>query len=135
MLDANILIRAVFGVQVQDILDFYCSSVGFYTPEICVKDARRHIALLAARRDFSAAEGLDTLDRILQLVEVVEVSLYEAFEVAARRRISLRDADDWPIVAYCLLLNCPVWTEDQDFFGSGIATWTTNNIQLYLSDV
>jgi hypothetical protein len=27
-----------------------------------------------------------------------------------------------------------VWTEDQDFFGSGVATWSTNNIELYLRD-
>jgi PIN domain len=24
-----------------------------------------------------------------------------------------------------LLLDFPIWTEDQDFLGSGVATWTT----------
>ena len=45
-----------------------------------------------------------------------------------------RDIEDWPVVATSLLLDCPVWTEDQDFFGSGLATWTTNRIELYLRD-
>ena len=28
---------------------------------------------------------------------------------------------------------CPVWTEDTDFFGTGIATWTTDRVELYLA--
>jgi hypothetical protein len=31
-------------------------------------------------------------------------------------------------------LDCPIWTEDQDFFGSGVATWTTNTVLMYLID-
>jgi predicted nucleic acid-binding protein len=45
-----------------------------------------------------------------------------------------RDLADWPIAATALLLDCPIWTEDQDFFGAGIATWTTANVELYLRD-
>jgi len=29
-------------------------------------------------------------------------------------------------------LQSPIWTEDQDFFGTGIATWTTDRVHLYL---
>ena len=43
-------------------------------------------------------------------------------------------AGDWPVVATALMLAAPIWTEDQDFFGSGIATWTSNRIELYLRD-
>src|SRR5208282_1530756 len=43
------------------------------------------------------------------------------------------DPDDWPIVAVAMLLDLPIWTEDQDFFGSGIATWTTDRVELYLT--
>ncbi|MFM6076421.1 MAG: PIN domain-containing protein, partial [Dolichospermum sp.] len=34
--------------------------------------------------------------------------------------------------ALSLSLNCPIWTEDQDFFGIGIATWNTRNVEIYL---
>ena len=27
-----------------------------------------------------------------------------------------------------------LWTEDQNFFGSGVATWTTTTIELYLAE-
>jgi predicted nucleic acid-binding protein len=43
-----------------------------------------------------------------------------------------RDPDDRPIAAVALLLNLPIWTEDQDFFGSGIAVWTTDRVELFL---
>lgn len=44
----------------------------------------------------------------------------------------IRDKDDWPALALALQLECAIWTEDQDFFGIGIATWTTNTVVRYL---
>ncbi|MCC6344949.1 MAG: hypothetical protein IT166_22300 [Bryobacterales bacterium] len=32
------------------------------------------------------------------------------------------------------MLNVPIRAEDRDFFGSGIATWTTDRVELYLQD-
>lgn len=37
---------------------------------------------------------------------------------AALARIGPRDPDDWPILACALALNCPIWTEDRDFYPS-----------------
>ena len=50
----------------------------------------------------------------------------------ALSRIEARDADDWPVLACALVLGCPVWTEDADFFGTGVATWTSDRVSLYL---
>ena len=66
------------------------------------------------------------------MVEPVDRSLYEDYEKLARERVLTRDADDWPIVAVALLPDFPISTEDQDFFGSGVATWTTDRVELYL---
>ncbi len=60
------------------------------------------------------------------------MSLYEGLEDEARQRIDARDAEDWPVVATALLLAAPIWTEDQDFFGTGIATWTSDRVELFL---
>ena len=133
VLDANILVRAVFGVRVRSLLEQYEDFVGFYTPDVCLDDARRYLPLISAARGLDVAAGLSVLDQLILLVEVVDRSLYEEYESSARERM-IRDVADWPVVATSLLLDCPVWTEDQDFFGSGIATWTTNRIELYLRD-
>jgi hypothetical protein len=61
------------------------------------------------------------------------IALYQDFEQLARERIAPRDIEDWPIVAVALLLKMPVWTEDRDFFGSGLPIWTTDRVELYLS--
>ena len=64
----------------------------------------------------------------------MDKSLYEGHEKLARERIERRDARDWPVVAVALLLGIPVWTEDQDFFGSGVSTWTTDRVEVYLRE-
>jgi len=37
-------------------------------------------------------------------------------------------------LASALALECPIWTEDADFFGAGVATWTTDRVELLLSN-
>ena len=74
------------------------------------------------------------LDEIARLVQPIEPALYQSFEAVARTRIAPRDLRDWPVVALALALNLPIWTEDQDFFGSGIATWTTDRAEIYLRE-
>jgi predicted nucleic acid-binding protein len=46
-----------------------------------------------------------------------------------------RDEDDWPILASALALGCPIWTEDTDFFGCGVPTWTTDRVEFFLQEV
>src|SRR5271156_2556377 len=135
ILDANILLRAVFGVRVRTLLEAYEDSVAFYTPEVCFSDARKYIPVIAASRQVDPAPGVRVLDKLAGLVQSVDLSLYEEHEVAARERMASRDAADWPVVATSLLLDCPVWTEDKDFFGTGVSTWTTANVELYLREV
>ena len=135
VLDANILIRAVFGQRVRQILEVYEDIAGFYSPDVCFQDARKYIPDLSKRRGFNPEIGLSVLEQIGHVVEPVDRSLYEDYENLARERVLTRDPGDWPIVAVALLLDLPIWTEDQDFFGSGVATWTTDRVELYLREL
>jgi predicted nucleic acid-binding protein len=132
VLDANILLRAVFGSRVRSLLEKYEDVVSFYTPDVCVQDAFGYIPTLSNRRGFDSTLGLHVLEQVLRTVVQVDMSLYEGFERPARERIRHRDPDDWPIVAVALMLSLPVWTEDRDFFGSGIAIWTSDCVEVYL---
>ncbi len=135
VLDANILIRAAFGRQVQGLLRKHEGAAEFYVPDSCIEEAKRKIPLIAARQSVSPAFAASLFEEIVDhLLLVVDRSLYEAFEEEARQRIAQRDPDDWPSVATALLLDAPIRTEDQDFFGAGIATWTSDRIELYLRD-
>ena len=134
VLDANILLRAVFGRRVRQILEKYEDEARFYTPDVCFQDAQRYIPVISNERGFDVDLGLSVLDQIGRIVEQVDRSLYEEYQNAARERIGSRDPDDWPVVATALLLDLPIWTEDQDFFGSGVATWTSDRVELYLQE-
>lgn len=133
-MDANILLRAVFGRRVREILERYEDEAGFYTPDVCFEDAQRYIPVISGERGFDVDLGLSVLDQICRVVEQVDRSLYEEYQNAARGRIALRDPDDWPVIATALLLDLPIWTEDQDFFGSGVPTWTSDRVELYLRE-
>ena len=96
----------------------------------------RNISLLVSKqRSLNVDASLALFQKIGRIVEHVDNGIYQDYEATARARIDLRDSDDWPIVAVALLLRLPIWTEDRDFFGSGIATWTTDRVELYLNEL
>jgi len=89
---------------------------------------------VSERRGFDVDLAFSILEQIGQIIQPVDRSLYEEYEEIARKRVLPRDPEDWPVAATALLLDLPIWTEDQDFFGTGIATWTTDRVELYLRD-
>ena len=126
------LLRAVFGSRVRHLLELYENEARFYAPDVCFQDAERYIPIVSEDRGFNADLALSVLGELGRVVERVNRSLYEEYESSARERIELPDPDDWPVIAVALMLDLPIWTEHQDFFGSGIATWTSDRVELYL---
>jgi predicted nucleic acid-binding protein len=133
VLDANILIRAVLGRRVRDLILQNADTVKFFAPAIAYADARKYLPALLEKRGVRGATALAVLDNLATIVQIVDEELYVGMQVQALQRIAMRDADDWPVLACAMSIDCPVWTEDTDFFGTGIATWTTDRIQLYFN--
>jgi predicted nucleic acid-binding protein len=133
VLDANILIRAVLGSRVLSLLRKYADRVEFVAPETACQEARECLPEILERRKLPVTPALAALDLIEGLVQRLECEVYSQYEAVARRRIAKRDEDDWPVLAAALAFDCPIWTEDTDFFGCGAATWTTDRIELYLN--
>jgi predicted nucleic acid-binding protein len=132
VLDANILIRAVLGLWVLFLLRKYAGQVEFLAPDTAFQEAREQLPGILERRKVPVDPAMATLDLVAGLVQTVESETYTRFEALARERIDRRDEDDWPILASALALDCPIWTKDTDFFGCGVATWTTDRVELYL---
>ena len=133
VLDANILIRAVLGEKVRNTLSKFANSVQFFTPDVCFADARKYLPALFKKRNLPADDALTVLEGLTCFIDAVDASLYRIYELEVKQRIAVRDINDWPIVAVSLMLDCPIWTEDADFFGAGVATWTSDRVHLYLS--
>jgi predicted nucleic acid-binding protein len=136
VLDANILLRVVLGRRVARLLSDYAQQVTFLTPDVAFDDVREHLpAILSKRGETLGLQGaLDTLAALQGVVQVLDHAEYQVMKHAALARVGQRDPDDWPIMACALLLNCPIWTEDRDFFGTGVATWTTTLVEQYFAN-
>jgi predicted nucleic acid-binding protein len=110
-----------------------------FLPEQIWAEARvelpRRIAAFARRRSLDAAVGEELsrlcLDAVEANVIVLDEAIYAALEDEARAR-SLRDPSDWPVAASALALSAGIWTNDNDFLGTGVATWTTETLQGWL---
>lgn len=63
---------------------------------------------------------------------IVTAAVVSAIEEEARAR-SLRNPNDWPVIACALALSADIWTNDDDFLGSGVATWTTESLRVWLT--
>ena len=97
---------------------------------ILIRGCFRYVADLARRRGLDEAICLEALQSLLIIVQVVDDALIAHTKDEAQARI--RDPEDWPTLALSLQLECAVWTEDQDFFGTGVATWTSSTVERYL---
>lgn len=133
VLDANILIRAVLGKRVRELIFDNVKTAKFFAPDIVYTDARKYLPALLKKRNVDSSAAMLVLDRLEAVVQSIDAELYESMQQQALQRIAVRDADDWPVLACAMILGCPVWTEDTDFFGTGVATWTSDRIALYLA--
>ena len=133
VLDANILVRAVLGQRVRSLLIEHAEHIKFFTPDVAYEDAKKYLPGLLEKRGVSAEMVVQVLDQLQSIIQVIDSEIYGAMKTEALLRIASRDADDWPVLACATALNCPVWTEDADFFGSGVATWTSDRIALYFA--
>ena len=133
VLDANILIRAVLGKRVRELIVNNAATIKFFAPDVAYADARKYLPALLKNRGVDASAAILVLDRLEGVVQPIDVELYEGMQQQALQRIAVRDADDWPVLACAMTLGCPVWTEDADFFGTGVPTWTSDRIALYFT--
>ncbi len=133
VLDANILIRAVLGRRVRELVVDNAGTVKFFAPDVAYADARKYLPTLLKKRGIDPATAMLVLDHLEKIVQSMDAALYTDLQVQALQRIAMRDADDWPVLACAMRLDCPVWTEDADFFGAGVATWTSDRIALYFA--
>jgi len=135
ILDANILVRAVLGKRVRGIIEAYFGRIRFLVADAAVGEARRHVPRILEERGLDPQLGSTVLEELIKWLEVVESDVYAGCEADAKRRLAVRDVEDWPTAAAALTFGCDVWTEDSDFFGAGIATWTTDRVEILLESL
>jgi len=118
VVDANILVRAVLGKRVREVFEAYAGDVSFFVPDSAYAEAEERLAALVVKRGGDPEKALALLRSLGRMME----------------RMARRDPEDWPMLAAALALGCPIWTEDTDFFGCGVATWTSDRVRMFLQE-
>lgn len=130
ILDSNILVRAVLGIRVRDLLEQYSGLVDLFAPDSAFQEVEEHLPEILANRGLSADTPMSVYAHVKLLIHELPIESYRVWEGDAQLR--LHDPDDWPVLACAMALECPIWTEDRDFFGTGIATWRSDRVEIYL---
>lgn len=120
--DANAILSAAIGGQAirvflaQPAPDFLITSEVF-------QEVREYLPRLAEKKRLNAEEML-AIVTLLPLRECAR-DVYAESIPQAERLIGDRDPDDVETLALALALKVPLWTNDRDFNGLGVTTYTT----------
>ena len=137
VVDTSVLVADLLRIRGRERLSDH--RLDLYLPEHMLGEVQtelpRRIGAVAESAGLGAAERDDLLmlclDAVANNLAIVAAEVYSPFEEEARAR-SQRDPADWPVVACALALSAAVWTNDNDFLGTGVPTWTTPTLQVWL---
>jgi predicted nucleic acid-binding protein len=116
------------------VIESYGGEVSFLVSETALAEAEEHLAELAVKHGGDPEKTLALLRSLSRLLEIISADVYAEFKVVSMERLAQRDPDDWPMLACAIAFQCPIWTEDTDFFGCGVATWTSDRVRLFLQE-
>jgi len=98
VLDANILIRAILGRRVHQLIDTYSSQgVCFFAPDVAFDDAEKYLPPLLKKRGKPTMDVSASLDYLRNFIEPVALGAWSRRERLAsagdRARLGLRNLD------------------------------------------
>lgn len=120
--DANVLLSAVLGGNAKAVLQ-HPEVEEVFTSHVTMGEVEEYVPILARKKGLS----LDILLLALAALPltVVEPTDYASAIPEARKLIGRRDPDDVDILALTLHLKHPLWSNDNDFEGTGVDWYIT----------
>jgi len=80
VLDANILIRAILGRRVRQLIDTYASQgVRFFAPDVAFDDAEKYLPPLLKKRGKPDVDVSASLNYLRNIIEPVASDVYATF--------------------------------------------------------
>jgi predicted nucleic acid-binding protein len=142
VVDANILVGELLRVRGREL--FEKDVLRLHISEQALDEALHEMSRRAGRIVEQGRASRQAADAILddacgiveRRISPIPSEVYAGFEEQAAYRIP-RDLDDAPTVALALALggdegHCGIWTNDGDFLGCGLPTWTTDTLLAHL---
>src|SRR5215475_2183106 len=93
VLDTNILIRAVLGSKVRNLLISNRETTDFFTPDACWADAVKYLPILFRKRKLPPNPALMLLDSLKNIIQIVDEEIYKEHTKEAQKRMIDRDIE------------------------------------------
>jgi predicted nucleic acid-binding protein len=122
IVDANVLASAFLGRTMEMLIDMRTRGIELLMPDRQYVESRS----VARRKGGWTGARFDAI--AVTVIEVLPHGDYALHEAAARARLGPRGQADWPVLAAALAFEDQIWSNDRDFFGVGVAVWSTANI-------
>lgn len=126
VVDANVLVRMVVGRmaagQAKAAID---RGAALLTTVAQLDEAA---GVLHGKFDFEPEEIVAELLAATDVMSVTDLEGYQWQEVEARERLPGHAGKDWHVLATALAFDGSIWSDDRDFFGTGVAVWSSVNI-------
>lgn len=128
IVDANVLLGAVLGKSLVLLSGIAAAGSVLLVPQPMMRETQ---LIVADEARVPALDAYARLQRIETMVTVLESMHYEHQEARARERLTHEGQNDWPLLAASLALEAPIWSNDKDLWGTGVAVWGTPNIRYW----
>ena len=76
VLDANILIRAVLGKTVRELIQAHAATVKLFAPDVAYTDARKYLPALLTKRGADPTPAMLVLDALERIVHPMDMEFY-----------------------------------------------------------
>jgi predicted nucleic acid-binding protein len=94
VLDANILIRAVLGERVPNLLEKYSPICSFVKPATCYDELNHHLPKILQKRNLLLEPFSDAIAKLTKVAIPLSQEIYSEYKHDAQRRIEERDIND-----------------------------------------
>ncbi len=125
--DTNILQRVCLGRAVVHVEKLQTRGVRIGTTAHNAFELHRNLLDLG----LSASIARERVSAALKAVTLFEADEYQHLAQTAKARLRQGGNSDWPLLAAALATGEAIWSEDRDFFGTGVPIWSTPNIRFY----
>lgn len=130
--DTNILVRCSRGRAMRRVAELRRRGVDLVTTD---RHADELLDVLGRVFGLAEREATAEVARVLRPFEVIDGERYDFLHPTADQRLRTGGKSDWPALAAALALDCAIWSEDIDFFGTGVAVWSSDNVLLCTTDI
>ena len=127
VVDANVMVSAILGRSFPYLIETFRRNVSLLAPVQQLSETR---AVLLHKLGDQEVVG-DRMADLLALIEPVTIERFAAAEAAAKERLPAAADRDWPVLGAAMTLDANIWSNDRDFFGCGVAVWSTRNVHAF----